>query len=74
MTNDPWDNQYNTEHVAIWVRSLQAKGLDADAIRAEVDKWTLGDVTQIPVGQHARTIPTDVVRTMVDRALCHEQS
>ena len=69
MTNDASDNQYNAEHVALWVRSLQAKGLDPEAIRGEVDKWTLGDVTQVYVGQHARTMPTVVVKTIVEHAL-----
>jgi hypothetical protein len=47
MTNDASDNQYNADHVVLWVRWLQAKGFDAEAISGEVDKWTLGDVTQV---------------------------
>jgi hypothetical protein len=69
MTNDASDNQYETDHIVLWVRWLRAKGLDPGAIRSEVDKWTLGDVTQVYVGAHARTMPTDVVRAMVEQAL-----
>jgi hypothetical protein len=73
MTNVASDNEHDAEHIVLWVRWLQAKGLDTDAIRGEVDKWTLGDVTQICVGQHARTMPTDVVRAIVERALGDER-
>jgi hypothetical protein len=69
MTNEASGNQYNADHVTLWVRWLQAKGLKPEAIRGEVDKWTLGDVTQVYVGQHARTMPTDFVREIVERAL-----
>jgi hypothetical protein len=74
MTNDASDNQYNAEHVALWVRSLQAKGLDPEAIRGEVDKWTMYGVTQVYVGAHARTMPTGVVRAIVERALGDERA
>jgi hypothetical protein len=73
MTNDAWDNQYNTDHVALWVRWLQAKGLDAEAIRGEIDEWSLDDVTQVCVGAYARTMPTDFVRAIVERELGHER-
>jgi hypothetical protein len=69
MNNDASDNQYDHDHIVLWVRWLQAKGLDSEAIRGEVDKWTLGDVTQVYVGQHARTMPTVVVKTIVEHAL-----
>jgi hypothetical protein len=69
MTNDASDNQYDTEHVVLWVRWLQFKGLDPAAVRDEVDKWTLGEVTQVYVGQHARTMPSVVVKTIVEHAL-----
>ena len=35
--------------------------------------WSLDDVTQVCVGQHARTMPTDVVRAIVERALGRER-
>jgi hypothetical protein len=73
MTNDTSDNQYDAEHVVLWVRWLQAKGLDAEAIRDEVDRWSLDDVTQVYVGAHARTMPTSVVRALVERALGRER-
>jgi hypothetical protein len=69
MTNDAWDNQYDRDHVVLWVRWLQAKGLDAEAIRGEIDRWSLDDVTQVYVGNHARTMPAEVVRGMVEQAL-----
>jgi hypothetical protein len=72
MTNDASDDQYDTDHVVLWVRWLQAKGLDREAIQGEVDKWTLGDVTQVCVGQHARTMPTDFVRATVEQELGDE--
>ena len=53
MTSDAWDNEYVTEHVALWVRWLQAEGLEPEAIRGEIDRWSLDDVTQVCVGQHA---------------------
>jgi hypothetical protein len=74
MTNDASDNQYDTEHVVLWVRWLQFKGLDVEAIRGEVDKWTMYGVTQVYVGTHARTMPTDLVRTIVERALGDERA
>jgi hypothetical protein len=69
MASDAWDTKFDRDHVALWVRWLQARGLDLEAIRAEVDKWTLYGVTQVYVGQHARTMPTDFVREIVERAL-----
>ena len=69
MTGDARDRQYDTDHVILWVRWLQAKGLDSEAIRSEVDKWTMYGVTQVYVGAHARTMPTGVVRAIVERAL-----
>jgi hypothetical protein len=74
MTNDASDSQYETDHIVLWVRWLQFKGLDPEAIRGEVDKWTLGDVTQVYVGSHARTMPTDFVRAIVERALGDERA
>jgi hypothetical protein len=73
MTNDASDNQYDTDHVVLWVRWLQAKGLGAEAIRGEIDKWSLDDVTQVCVGQHARTMPKDFVRAIVERAVGRER-
>jgi hypothetical protein len=69
MTSDACDNQHDTDHAILWVRSLQARGLDAEAIRGEIDRWTLDDVTQVYVGAYARTMPTDFVREIVERAL-----
>ena len=74
MTNDASDNQYDTDHVVLWVRWLQFKGLDREAIRSEVDKWSLDDVTQVYVGQYACTMPTDFVRAIVERALGDERA
>jgi hypothetical protein len=62
MTNDSNDNQHDTEHGVLWVNALRAKGLDAKAVRNEIDKWTMDGVTQICVGGYARTMPTDVSR------------
>ena len=59
MINDPRDNQYNADHVAMWVRLHQAMGLNPEAIRGEIDRCTLGDVTMIYEAQHGRTIPTE---------------
>jgi hypothetical protein len=73
MTNEASDNQYDHDHVVLWVRWLQAKGLKPEAIRGEVDKWTLGDVTQVYVDAYARTMPTDVVRAIVERTLGDER-
>jgi hypothetical protein len=73
MTNEASDNQYDTDHIVLWVRWLQAKGLDPEAIRGELDKWNLGDVTQVCVGTHARTMPTEFVRAIVERALGDER-
>jgi hypothetical protein len=70
MVDDAWDDEYVTEHVALWVNALRAKGLDAKAVRDEIDKWTMDDVTQICVGAYARTMPTDAVRAIVERVLC----
>jgi hypothetical protein len=69
MTSDSWDNQYNADHIAMWVRWLQATGLDPEAIRDQIDKCSLGDVTMIYVAQHGRTMPTDFVRAIVERVL-----
>jgi hypothetical protein len=74
MTNNASDNQYDTDHVVLWVRWLQAKGLDAEAIRGEVDRWSLDGVTQVYVGAYARTMPTDFVRAIVERALGDERA
>jgi hypothetical protein len=74
MNNDASDSQYDHDHVVLWVRWLQAKGLDPEAIRGEVDKWTLGDVTQVYVAQHGRTMPTDFVRAIVERTLGDERA
>jgi hypothetical protein len=74
MTNDASDNQCDTDHVVLWVRWLQAKGLDAEAIRSEVDKWSMYGVTQVYVGTHARTMPTDFVRAIVEQALADERA
>jgi hypothetical protein len=63
------DNEYNADHIVLWVRWLQAQGLDPEAIRGEVDKWTMYGVTQVYVGQHARTMPTEFVGAIVERAL-----
>jgi hypothetical protein len=72
MTNDTWDNQYDREHVAVWVRSLQATGFDAAAVRDELDKWTLNGMTQIYVGQYARMMPHAVARAMAELAVSRE--
>jgi hypothetical protein len=69
MTDDAWDNQYDREHLAAWVRALRASGLDAIAIRGEIDRWTLDGVTQICVGAYARTMPFSLARAMVEQAL-----
>jgi hypothetical protein len=74
MTNEASDSKYNADHVTLWVRWLQAKGLDAEAIRGEIDRWTLDDVTQVYVGNHARTMQTDFVREIVERALGDERA
>ena len=74
MINDPRDNQYNADHVAMWVRLLQAMGLNPEAIRGEIDRCTLGDVTMVYVAQHGRTMPTDFVRAIVERALGDERA
>jgi hypothetical protein len=74
MRNDACDNHYDLEHVVLWVNLLRAKGLDSEAIRSEVDKWTLGDVTQVYVGSYARTMPKDLVRSIVERALDDERA
>jgi hypothetical protein len=74
MTNEASDNQYDSEHVVLWVRWLQAKGLEPEAIRGEIDRWSLDDVTQLYVGNHACTMPTDFVRAMVERALGDERA
>ena len=74
MTNDTSDNQYDTDHVVLWVRWLQAKGLDPEAIRSEIDRWSLDDVTMVYVAQHGRTIPRDLVRAIVERALGDERA
>jgi hypothetical protein len=71
MTND---SQYDHDHVVLWVGWLQAIGLDPEAIRGEIDRWSLGDLTMVYVAQHGRTMPTDFVRAIVERALGHEQS
>jgi hypothetical protein len=73
MINDAWDNEYVTEHVALWVNALRAKGLDAKAVGDEIDKWTMDGLTQICVGGYARTMPTDVVRAIVEQALGRER-
>jgi hypothetical protein len=73
MINDAWDNEYVTEHVGLWVNALLAKGLDANAVRDEIDKWTMDGVTQICVGGYARTMAADVVRAIVEQALCRER-
>jgi hypothetical protein len=72
MTSNAWYNQYNTEHIVLWVRWLQAKGLEPEAIRGEIDRWSLDDVTQVYVSQHARIIPTYLVRAIVERVLGDE--
>jgi hypothetical protein len=69
LCNDAWDSQHDREHVEVWVRSLQARGLDPAAIRDEVGRWTSDGMTQICVGQYARTIPVAVARDWVDKAL-----
>jgi hypothetical protein len=74
MTNEASDTQYDTEHVVLWVRWLQAKGLDAEAISGEIDRWSLGDVTLVYVGNQACTMPTDFVRAMVEHALGDERA
>ena len=74
MTNDASDNQYDRDHIVLWVRWLQFKGLDVEAIRGEVDKWTMYGVTQVYVGTHARTMPTDFVRAIVERARGDERA
>jgi hypothetical protein len=73
LINDAWDNEYVTEHVDLWVNALQANGLDAIAVRDEMDRWTMDGVTQICVGANARTMPTDVVRAIVERVLGQER-
>jgi hypothetical protein len=72
MTNDAWYNQYNTEHVVLWVRWLRAKGFEPEASRGEIDRWRLDDVTQVCVGQHTRIMPTDFVSPIVERVLGDE--
>jgi hypothetical protein len=47
MTSDAWDIQHVTEHNVLWVRSLQANGLDAKAVKDEIGKWTMDGVTQL---------------------------
>jgi hypothetical protein len=69
MTNDESNNHSDTEYVVLWERWLQSKGLDAEAIRGEIDRWSLDGVTQVDVGNHARTMPAEVVRGMVEQAL-----
>jgi hypothetical protein len=69
MTNDASDNQYDHDHVVLWVNALRANGLDPAAVRDEIDRWSLDDVTQVYVGNHARTMPAEVVRGMVEQAL-----
>ena len=69
MTNDESANQYDHDHVVLWVNALRANRLDPAAVRDEVDRWSLGGVTQVCVGQHARTMPTDFVRAIVDQTL-----
>ena len=73
MTNDASDNQFDHDHVVLWVNALRANGLDPAAVRDEVDRWSLDDVTQVYLGQHARTLPTDFVRAIVERALGRER-
>ena len=73
MTNDASDNQYDHDHVVLWVNALRANRLDPAAVRDEVDRWSLDDVTQVYVGQHARTMPTNFVRAIVERALGRER-
>jgi hypothetical protein len=65
LCDDAWDSQF----VAVWVASLQARGLDPAAIRDKIDRWTLDGWAQICVGQNARMMPVDVARTMVGQAL-----
>ena len=74
MTNDASDNRYDTDHVVLWVRWLQAKGLDPEAIQGKVDRWSLDGVTQVCVGAYARTMPTDFVRAIAERALGDERA
>jgi hypothetical protein len=74
MTNDASDKQYDTDHVVLWVRWLQAKGLDPEAIQGEVDRRSLDGVTQIYVGAYARIMPTDFVSTIVERTLGDERA
>jgi hypothetical protein len=73
MTNEASDNQYDAEHVVLLVNALRANGLDPAAVRVEIDRWSLDDVTQVYVGQHARTMPTDFVKAIVERALGRER-
>jgi hypothetical protein len=68
------DSKYDHDHVVLWVNLLRAMGLDPEAIRSEVGKCTAGDVTQVYVGQHARTMPTDFVTAIVERALGDERA
>ena len=74
MTNDESENQYDHDHVVLWVNALRANGLDPAAVRGEIDRWSLDGVTQVCVGQHARTMPTDFVSTIVERALGDERA
>jgi hypothetical protein len=74
MTNDASDNQYDRDHIVLWVRWLQFKGLDVEAIRGEVDNWSMYGVTQVYVGTHARTMPTYLVRAIVEQALADERA
>jgi hypothetical protein len=69
MGNDAGENQYDREHVALWVRWLTARGLDRVAIMAELDQWTQDGVSQIYVGQYARTMPSILAKAMVEHAL-----
>jgi hypothetical protein len=72
MTSDASDNQYDHDHIVLWVLWLQFKGLDPEAIQCEVDRWSLDGVTQVYVAAHARTTLTNAVSAIVERAIGDE--
>lgn len=61
------------EHVIDWVHFLRFKGLDAPAIRGEVERWTRDGVTTVYVGQHARTMPVTLAKAMVEQVLASQR-
>ena len=54
----------------MWVRLRQAMGLDAEAIRGEIDKWTLGDVIQTRPPRFFAPGPLEVVSNEVTQVEC----